>query len=155
MCFHWWHHRESITVPVRDHWITMDCGGLMITALRSSNSMIGLCTDYPDPDIWYPEVSSKILEEDMGKEIRPTPAYRVEVSVAAILVCNECPSSVPCLEAGMLEENLNHGIWGGLMVSERRTLARLPASTEHQISDVKVSRFVRKKLREIDEENNS
>lgn len=133
----------------------MVCGGTMITALRESNTMIGLCTDYPDPDIWFPEVSSNILEEDRGREIRPTPAYRVEVSVAAILVCNECPSSVPCLEMGMLEENINHGIWGGLMVSERRRMARLPASTEHQISDVKVSRFVRKKLQDIDEENNS
>lgn len=133
----------------------MVCGGTMIQALREGNAMIGLCTDYSDPDIWFPEVASKILEIDKGREIRPTPAYRVEVSVAAILVCNECPSSMPCLEAGMLEENINHGIWGGLMVSERRKMAGLPASTEHQISDVKVSRLVRKKLRDIDEENNS
>lgn len=127
----------------------------MIQALREGNAMIGLCTDHPDPDIWFPEVSSKILEIEKGRDIRPTPAYRVEVSVAAILVCNDCPSSVPCLEAGMLDENINHGIWGGLMSSERRRMAGLPAVTNTNISDVKVSRLVRKKLRDIDEEDNS
>lgn len=133
----------------------MACGGTMIQALREGNAMIGLCTDHPDPDIWFPEVSSKILEIEKGRDIRPTPAYRVEVSVAAILVCNDCPSSVPCLEMGMLEENINHGIWGGLMSSERRRMAGLPAVTNTNISDVKVSRLVRKKLRDIDEEDNS
>ena len=132
----------------------MDCGGVMITALREGNAMIGLCTDHWDPDIWFPEVSSKEMENLLG-HIRPDPEYRIQVSLEAIVICNECPSRVPCLEAGMKEENINHGIWGGLMVAERRQKAGLKATTNSNISDVKVSRIVRNKLLKMYEKNNS
>lgn len=36
--------------------------------------------------------------------------------------CASCPVRVECLMCGMAEE---HGVWGGLTVKERRTLARL------------------------------
>jgi len=33
--------------------------------------------------------------------------------------CFDCPAMIPCGELGMLEDNINYGIWGGMMAAER------------------------------------
>ena len=38
-------------------------------------------------------------------------------------VCNGCPHRIPCLEYA-IDNNEDHGIWGGLSVRERRSIAR-------------------------------
>lgn len=41
----------------------------------------------------------------------------------AIFVCSMCPSRHPCLNEA-IDNDINHGIWGGLTESGRRSLQR-------------------------------
>ena len=74
--------------------------------------IVGICSSHPDPDMWFPDM-------DNG---RPTQAKVVALAERvehAVKLCNECPVMVECLAEGMKEENLPHGIWGGLLAGER------------------------------------
>lgn len=74
--------------------------------------MIGLCTGHPNPDLWFPE-------QPQG---RPSDASRkrlAEQVMLAIAICHECPVRQKCLDEGMRPENIEHGIWGGMMAGER------------------------------------
>lgn len=144
-------YRKFVTIHFYYYY---DCGDVMSTELKETKAMIGLCTDYFEPDIWFPETASKAMSGATGF-YRPSTEYRVQVSLEAILLCDVCPTKASCLVEGMREENINHGIWGGMMVSERRRVAGLPAVAHSDISDVKVARIVRKKLKKIYEKNNS
>ena len=75
--------------------------------------MIGLCSTHPNPDLWFPE---------QGKVGKPTNKARellADSSIIAMSICNQCPVQTECLAEGMKPENLEHGIWGGLMAGER------------------------------------
>ncbi len=62
-----------------------------------------------DPDAWYPVAR--------GQRARVQAAH-------AIAVCSRCPVRLECLEMSMRhwETGGQHGIWGGLMESERMTV---------------------------------
>jgi WhiB family redox-sensing transcriptional regulator len=63
----------------------------------------GACNDY-DPEIWFP-VNSRLA----GR---------------ATEICDHrCPVKVECLRYA-LEEEIQHGVWGGLTEEERQELAR-------------------------------
>jgi len=39
--------------------------------------------------------------------------------IKAIELCNKCPIRTNCLNEGLKDENLDYGIWGGLLPGER------------------------------------
>ena len=80
-----------------------------------SEPITGNCTDSPNPDLWFPDRING----------RPTPhkyhALAKEINLA-ISECISCPSRQKCLDDGMKPENINDGIWGGLMAGARLKL---------------------------------
>lgn len=78
--------------------------------------MKGSCSTHPNPDLWFPE-------QPQG---RPSNAKRKLLAnkvMLAIAICEGCPVKEACLAEGMKPENLEHGIWGGLMAGERILLS--------------------------------
>ena len=74
------------------------------------------CSTPPNPDLWFPE-------QPQG---RPSNAKRKALAnrvMLAIAICEGCPVKQACLDEGMKLENIEHGIWGGLMAGERILLA--------------------------------
>ena len=67
-------------------------------------------------------------------------------AVCAIKVCNQCPVKLLCLKEGLKDDNINYGIWGGLMPVER---LRLKNMTVGQIHSPHLVRRVRKKLNDM------
>ena len=61
----------------------------------------------------------------------------------ALTVCNRCPMRMECLEMGMREEHIAHGIWGGLMAGERIGVARHRHGINDQRAIEKAQRFRR------------
>ena len=81
--------------------------------------MIGLCSSHPNPDLWFPERG-----ENQGRPTRKQHQTMVENALEAMSICRNCPVRARCLEEGMKEENIEHGIWGGMLAGDRITLAR-------------------------------
>jgi hypothetical protein len=77
----------------------------------------GKCSYHPDPDLWFPEYK---------RPNKPSNAERrliAKRSLLAISICNKCPIQSECLEEGMKDENIEHGIWGGTLAGERILMA--------------------------------
>lgn len=81
--------------------------------------MIGLCSTHPNPDLWFPESAI-----NQGRPSRKQHQTMVENAIEAMEICLECPIRARCLEEGMKEENIEHGIWGGILAGDRIKLAR-------------------------------
>jgi hypothetical protein len=81
--------------------------------------MVGLCSTYDNPDLWFPEQHDK-----QGKPSRKEHKRAVENALLAMSICRECPIRARCLEEGMREENIEFGIWGGMLAGDRINLAR-------------------------------
>jgi hypothetical protein len=78
--------------------------------------MKGACSNHPNPDLWFPE-------QPAGK---PTNAKRKLLAskvMLALSICDDCPVKTECLTEGMKPDNIEHGIWGGLMAGERILIA--------------------------------
>ena len=83
--------------------------------------MKGLCSTHPQPDMWFPE-------QPKG---RPTMAKRKRLADSAMLaigICQDCPIKAECLAEGMKPENIEHGIWGGMLAGERILMAGIPTN---------------------------
>ena len=64
-----------------------------------------------DPDQWYPD------------SIEPARARRE--AAAAITVCTSCPVRAECLELSLRHWDIGqHGVWGGLVATDRLQLHR-------------------------------
>jgi hypothetical protein len=83
--------------------------------------MKGVCSTYPNPDLWFPE-------QPQGKPSRAGTAKMVSQVNLAVSMCNRCPVKAECLIEGMREENIEHGIWGGMLAGERIILADVPTN---------------------------
>lgn len=81
--------------------------------------MKGLCSSHPNPDMWFPEE-----QESRGRPSRAAHQRMVESALKAMAICNHCPVRAQCLTEGMREENIEHGIWGGMLAGDRIILAR-------------------------------
>ena len=81
--------------------------------------MKGLCSTYIDSDLWFPEE-----QESRGRPTRAAHQRMVERATLAMAICSTCPVRAECLTEGMKEENLEHGIWGGMLAGDRIILAR-------------------------------
>jgi hypothetical protein len=87
------------------HWLTDN-------ALRALVARQARCADTGlDPDQWYP-VST---EPDQARH----------EAAAAIAVCTSCPVRAQCLELSLRDWDIGqHGIWGGLVATDRAHLRR-------------------------------
>lgn len=81
--------------------------------------MIGLCSTHPEPDLWFSEE-----QPTRGRPNRATHQRMVEQAIKAMSICQSCPVIAECLTEGMKDENLEYGIWGGMMAGDRIVLAR-------------------------------
>lgn len=79
--------------------------------------MIGLCTNHPHSDMWFPEELP--TQRGSGRPSRRKHIQMMENAITAMAICSACPVKAQCLEEGMREENIEHGIWGGLMAGDR------------------------------------
>jgi hypothetical protein len=74
--------------------------------------MKGACSNHPNPDLWFPE-------QPQG---RPSDSKRKLLAskvMLALSICDDCPVKAECLVEGMKPENIEHGIWGGMLAGER------------------------------------
>lgn len=66
---------------------------------------------HDNPDMWFREFPANASDETK---------HRVLVDVKnAVRICETCPVATQCRTEGMKEDNLYHGIWGGLLSGER------------------------------------
>lgn len=84
---------------------------------------VALCREHNDPDLWYSEGSDSGRR---GGNTETRMAKNMERAYQAIEICKVCPSQSTCLTEGMRRENLDWGIWGGLMPAERLLKAGEP-----------------------------
>lgn len=100
-----------------------------------------LCFDSAYPDAWFPRLKRGEL---LAAE-------------AAIRVCGTCPVKVVC-GAKALAERIEHGVWGGINESERRSRLRkqsrvIGASAARELNDElyreAVSKYESKKVRRV------
>ena len=99
--------------------------------------MIGLCTGHPNPDLWFPE-------QPQG---RPSNAKRKQLAeqvMLALAICHECPIRQQCLDEGMRPENIEHGIWGGLLAGERILIAGIDTNRTIRSDAIVFAEGVRK-----------
>tara|TARA_R110000868_G_scaffold241295_3_gene495882 strand:+ start:358 stop:621 length:264 start_codon:yes stop_codon:yes gene_type:complete len=82
-----------------------------------TSQIIGLCATEPDPDIWFPDRPNRRPTVAESRKTLKDIAY-------AVSICNKCPATVECLKEGMREDNINWGIWGGLLPEQRKLLSR-------------------------------
>jgi Transcription factor WhiB len=90
-----------------------------IPLLTIEVDLIGLCSTNRDPDLWFPEE-----QVSQGRPSRANHERMVKRALTAISICQSCPTRPECLTEGMKEENIEHGIWGGMLAGDRITLAR-------------------------------
>jgi hypothetical protein len=73
-----------------------------------------------DPDLWFGGPESD----------RPARKPRAEVNAALTMAAGHCLVDCPdrprlaCLSLGLRPENVNEGVWGGLLPKERQRIAR-------------------------------
>jgi len=104
--------------------------------------MIGLCTDYKEPDLWF---SDSITDNSSGKPTKKVSNAMIDNALRALAICNICPVINACLAEGMKPENLSHGIWGGLLAGERLTIAGAKLNTDDKTKTVPFARRVRER----------
>ena len=68
-----------------------------------------------DPDKWYRGIPQSASKETIKRVIDDVKD--------AIRICEGCPVQALCANLGMEDENLEHGIWGGLLAGERLLMA--------------------------------
>ena len=111
------------------------------------SNMTGLCTTHENPDLWF-EDTGDLFEKRLGST-NPNKKFeeRRKNMLIAMEICTKCPIRTNCLSEGMKEENLDYGIWGGLLPGERISLANTPkASTDRKYRMI-VARNIRSRVR--------
>ncbi len=79
---------------------------------------VALCSQ-SDPETWFPtnETPEASLLDHEGSETAMAAAEKAKE------ICHRCTVRLPCLAEAM-EHKIDHGIWGGLSVRERRELRK-------------------------------
>jgi len=104
------------------------------------SNLVGLCTDYHDPDLWFSDTDDN---RGPGRPRTKELFLRVERTLKAIEICSHCPIKEQCLEQGMLPENIENGVWGGVMAGERMAFSGYPLNTATTIMAVDFAKKVR------------
>lgn len=79
---------------------------------------VALCSQ-SDPETWFPtnETPEAARLDHEGDIVAQASAKRAKE------ICGRCPVKDPCLQEAM-DQKIDHGIWGGLSVKERRALRK-------------------------------
>lgn len=104
------------------------------------SNMIGLCSDYHDPDLWFSDTDDS---KGRGRPRKHELEARVVRTLEAIKICSNCPVKQACFQQGMLPENIENGVWGGVMSGERMALANYPINTATQVMAIEFAKKVR------------
>ena len=99
--------------------------------------MIGLCSTHPNPDLWFPE-------QPQGRPSRASRKIVAKQVLLAVSICQECPIKQACLTEGMKPENIEHGIWGGMLAGERILLANIDTNRTIRSDAIVFAEGVRK-----------
>lgn len=78
------------------------------------------------PDQWFLEMPMK------GKYEREITARVVYLTFKAVETCKACPVQSICLDEGMNEDYLEHGVWGGKLPAERLAASGLDGSPDQK-----------------------
>jgi hypothetical protein len=106
-----------------------------------ASNIVGLCSSKEfDPNLWwndYPDTenSGRATKADMNKSIKD--------SRLALRICDRCPSKSACLDEGMRPENLEWGIWGGLLSGERLVSANAVGNSDYKRHKVRFAGLIR------------
>ena len=99
-----------------------------------------LCAEHDDPELWYSEGD---IGNKNGGDMQKRSAEYMARTHQAIQICNACPSKATCLEEGMRKENLDWGVWGGLMAGERLVLSGIPLGSTDRKNKILFAKRVR------------
>jgi len=83
----------------------------------------GLCRNSDDPDLWF---SDEVEQDRSGRPSLKESEMLIARTIQALKICDMCSVKDLCLEEGMRKDNLEHGVWGGVMAGERMLAAELP-----------------------------
>jgi len=83
--------------------------------------MKGSCSTHPTPDLWFPT-------QPKGRPTRAKRKIVADNAMLAISICQGCPVKAECLAEGMKPDNIEHGIWGGMLAGERILMAGIPTN---------------------------
>jgi hypothetical protein len=83
----------------------------------------GLCRNSGDPDLWF---SDEVEQDRSGRPSLKESEMLIARTIQALKICDMCSVKDLCLEEGMRKDNLEHGVWGGVMAGERMLAAELP-----------------------------
>lgn len=102
------------------HYYTVNRGS------REDNNILiseALCRNSDDPDLWF---SDEVEQNKSGRPSVKESERLITRTIQALKICDMCSVKDLCLEEGMRKDNLEHGIWGGLMAGERMIATELP-----------------------------
>lgn len=107
------------------------------------SNMTGLCTTHENPDLWF-EDSNDLFEKRLGSK-NPNLRFqkRVDNMLEAMSICTKCPIRTNCLAEGLKEENLDFGIWGGMLPGERILLADSYQGSSFRKYRIRVAKNIR------------
>jgi hypothetical protein len=95
------------------------------------STIVGLCTNHEDPDLWFSDTSSS--ESGRGRTKLDEEKVMVERTIQALSICNQCPVKLDCLQEGMKPQHSEYGVWGGTLPGERM----IDRGLSHTSSEVK------------------
>lgn len=82
--------------------------------MKIKEPIIGACSYSDNPDIWFPEMGRGGGTNNPKREKKKAQEIKL-----ALTICGSCDKREECLNEGMLPENINYGIWGGMLAAER------------------------------------
>jgi hypothetical protein len=97
---------------------------------RTEEIIVGACDGNENPDLWFPELGRGGDGRSDARLVRK--AKEVDLALA---ICKSCDKKAECLNEGMRPENINYGIWGGLMAGERLNKIGVKIGDYHPFSD--------------------
>lgn len=106
----------------------------------------GLCYTSDDPDLWFSEEI-----EVVGRRGGPTndeKEYMITRTLKALAICDKCPIKFDCLDEGMRPENLDNGVWGGMMAGERLIMADAPVKSHYRSNKILFANKVRARYKQ-------
>lgn len=104
--------------------------------------MQGACTGHEQPDLWF---SDSVEQEGSGRVPKATSERMIKEALLALSICNRCPIIEECLALGMQDENIDNGIWGGMLSGERIAKARTNIRAHARLNKISFARKVREK----------
>ena len=88
--------------------------------------MEGLCKGDVNPDLWFSNTLHNVIR--------------------AVTICSYCPATKACKAEGMKPENIDYGVWGGMLSGERLLEAGEPIDTNDRAQAIALVTKVRERI---------